>query len=342
MDKPLLNALQKKVSSPVPFWFMRQAGRYLPEYRAVRKDAGSFLDLCYNPALATEVTLQPIRRFGMDGAILFSDILVLPHALGVDVRFAEGEGPIVEQVLTRERIDALSHDAVLPHVAPVLETVKRVRAALPENVTLLGFAGAPFTVASYMVEGKGSKEYNTLRAFFYDTPFLFDALIEHLTEATIVYLCAQIEAGADAVQLFDSWAGVLSPERFERYVTAPNKRIVDALKRKHPQVPVICFPRGAGAKLAAFCDAVDCDAVSVDTSTPLSYARSVAGGKCIQGNLDPMLMVSDVSTMLGQATSMLEIMRGHPFIFNLGHGFTPQTNIENVEVLCETIRSYKG
>lgn len=341
VNKPILNALQKKVSSQVPFWFMRQAGRYLPEYRAARADAGSFLDLCYNPELASEVTLQPIRRFGMDGAILFSDILVLPHALGVDVRFAQGEGPILDQIHTQERIDALDMSAIQTHCAPVFETIRRVKKELPAHVTMLGFAGAPFTVAAYMVEGKGSKEYNILRAFFYKNPELFQRIIDVLTDATIIYLSAQIEAGAEAVQLFDSWAGVLSPERFETYCIKPNQRIVATLKKAYPHIPIICFPRGAGAKLSEFCAAVECDAVSIDTSTSLEFAKKVAAGKTIQGNLDPMLLLADTDVMLKEAALILDVMRGYPFIFNLGHGFTPETKIENVEALCNAIRSYK-
>lgn len=341
MDKPLLAALQKKVGTRVPVWFMRQAGRYLPEYREARKQAGSFLDLCYDPELAAEVTLQPIRRFGMDGAILFSDILVLPHALGVDVRFAEGEGPIVERVITRDRAEKLQHGTILPHIAPVLGTIRRVKAALPSHVTMLGFAGAPFTVASYMVEGKGSKEYAVLREFYYTQPELFGFLIDQLTEATIVYLSAQIEAGAEAVQLFDSWAGVLAPDVFFRYCIEPNRKIVEALKKRYPDVPVICFPRGAGAKLQDFCNAVPCDGVSVDTATPLAFAREAALGKCIQGNIDPLLVVAGGQAMVDEAKRNLELMRGRPFIFNLGHGFVPQTPIAHVERLMDAIRGFE-
>lgn len=341
VDKLILRALQKEQGSAVPFWFMRQAGRYLPEYRATRSVAGNFLDLCYNPELACEVTLQPIRRFGMDGAILFSDILVLPHALGVDVRFAQGEGPIVEQVHTQARIDALNHDAILPHIAPVLETIRLVKSHLPAHVTLLGFSGSPFTLAAYMVEGKGSKEYNILRAFFYEHPALFDALIDHLTRATITYLSAQIEAGAEVVQLFDSWAGVLAPSVFHRYCITPNKIIVDALKQTYPTTPIICFPRGAGAKLSAFCAEVACDGVSIDTATPLNFAKDASHGKCVQGNLDPLLLVGDKQLLIDEAQRALEAMRGHPYIFNLGHGCTPETKISHIETLCEVIRSYR-
>ena len=344
VDKPILNALQKKGSSRVPFWFMRQAGRYLPEYRELRTQAGSFLDLCYSPELATEVTLQPIRRFAMDGAILFSDILVLPHALGADVRFVQGEGPIVERIVTAERIAQLDHENILPHIAPVLETIRRVKAALPLHVTLLGFAGAPFTVASYMVEGKGSKEYHTLRDFFYGSPDLFQSLIDHLTEATITYLSAQIEAGAEVVQLFDSWAGILAPEPFARYCIEPNRIITHTLKARYPHIPVICFPRGAGSKLAAFHTAVQSDGLSLDYSMDVSDAVSALSSSptmpCLQGNLDPMLLVSNKEAMLDAAKRALDTMQGRPYIFNLGHGFTPDTKIENVEALCALLKTY--
>lgn len=340
MDKPILMALQKKVGTRTPVWFMRQAGRYLSEYREVRKQAGSFLDLCYNPELAAEVTLQPIRRFNMDGAILFSDILVLPHALGVEVRFAEGEGPIVERVITRDRAEKLQHGNVRSHIAPVLETIRRVKAELPSHVTMLGFAGAPFTVASYMVEGKGSKEYATLREFYYTQPELFQFLIDQLTDATIDYLSAQIEAGAEAVQLFDSWAGVLAPDVFAKYCIEPNRRIVEALKQKHPETPILCFPRGAGAKLQAFCDIVPCDGVSIDTATPLAFAKDAALGKCIQGNIDPLLVVAGGQAMIDEAKRNIDAMRGRPFIFNLGHGFVPQTPVSHVEQLMDVIRNY--
>lgn len=341
MDKPILRALQKEVDSRVPFWFMRQAGRYLPEYREVRKQAGSFLDLCYNPELAAEVTLQPVRRFGMDGAILFSDILVLPHALGVEVRFAEGEGPQVERVITRDRALKLDISRIEDHIAPVLETIGRVKEALPEQVTLLGFAGAPFTVASYMVEGKGSKEYAALRRFYYEEAALFQSIIDTLTLATIEYLSLQIAAGAEAVQLFDSWAGVLSPDAFAKYCIEPNQKIVEALKARHPGIPVICFPRGAGAKYMAFSDAVACDGLSIDTMTPLAMVKDGFNKQCLQGNIDPMLVVAGGQAMVDEATRMLDVMAGHPFIFNLGHGFVPETPISHVERLCETIRGYK-
>jgi uroporphyrinogen decarboxylase len=340
VDKILLSALQGNKTSRAPFWFMRQAGRFLPEYRETRKQAGSFLDLCYNPELASEVTLQPIRRFGMDGAILFSDILVVPYALGVDVRFAEGEGPIVEKILTRDRISKLDLTNVRKYTAPIMETVKRAKVQLPAHVTMLGFAGSPWTVATYLVEGKGSKDYAGVRGFAYENQKLFQSLIDILCDATVDYLSAQIEAGAEAVQLFDSWAGVLSPDQFREWVIKPNARIASALKDCHPEIPIIGFPRGAGAMLAEYVHAVPCDAVSVDYTQPVASAKSAIAGKCLQGNLDPVLVASDKKAMLDSARAILETMRGHPFIFNFGHGMLPHTPIENVEALCDLIRGF--
>lgn len=339
MDKPLLASLRGIQGSRTPFWFMRQAGRYLPEYRALRAEAGGFLNLVYNPERAAEVTLQPIRRFGMDGAILFSDILVVPHALGVDVRFETGEGPVVEKVDTAERIAALKHDQVRQHCAPIAETIKRVKAELPAHVTMLGFAGSPWTVACYMVEGKGTKDYAHARGFAYANPEIFSELIDALVDATVTYLSQQIEAGAEAVQLFDSWAGVLSPTQFSRWVTGPNARIAAALKDVHPDVSIIAFPRGAGSNLTDFLARVPCDGVSVDYSADIGQVRKMTK-ICLQGNLDPLVVASDKDEMLLQARAILDAMKGTPHIFNLGHGFVPHTPIANVEALCDLIRNY--
>lgn len=339
-DKILLHAIKGEKTSRTPFWFMRQAGRYLPEYRELRVQAGSFLDLCYNPELATEVTLQPIKRFGMDGAILFSDILVLPHALGAHVRFEQGEGPIVEKILTQTRINQLTPNQIEAHCAPVFETIVRVKKALPTSTTLLGFAGAPWTVACYMIEGKGSKDFASVRQFSYEKPELFSQILSILTDATITYLSKQIESGVDAVQLFDSWAGVLTPEQFERYVIAPNKKIISTLKQKYPKTALLCFPRGAGVMLSAFAEHVPCDAISIDTMMPLSFAKTAAPKKTLQGNLDPLLLASDKDGALKAAKNILDTMKNEPFIFNLGHGMVPHTPIENVEALCHLIKNY--
>lgn len=339
-DKILLRAIRGEKTSRVPFWFMRQAGRYLPEYKQIRAQAGSFLDLCYNPELATEVTLQPIKRFGMDGAILFSDILVLPHALGVDVRFEQGEGPVVEKILTQSRINQLSPHQIETHCTPVFETIARVKKTLPSTTTLLGFAGAPWTVACYMIEGKGSKDFASVRQFSYEKPELFSQILSILTDATITYLSKQIESGVDAIQLFDSWAGVLSPEQFERYVIAPNKKIINTLKQKYPETGLLCFPRGAGTMLSAFAEHVPCDALSIDTMMPLFFAKTAAFKKTLQGNLDPLLLASDKNAALANARKILETMKNEPFIFNLGHGMVPHTPIENVMALCDIIKEY--
>lgn len=340
VDKNLLQTLQKKTSSKTPFWFMRQAGRYLPEYRELRKQAGSFLDLCYNPALATEVTLQPISRFDMDGAILFSDILVLPHAMGVGVNFIEGKGPVVEITNTQARIATLSLDKIAAHCAPVFETIKRVKSALDPTKTLLGFAGAPWTVACYMIEGKGSKDFAAVRQFTYEQPELFSQIITQLTDATILYLSMQIEAGVDAVQLFDSWAGVLSPAQFERYVIEPNQKIIATLKEKYPGTGFLCFPRGAGSMLGNFASQVASDGLSIDTMTPIAYAKQAAPDKVLQGNLDPLLLASDIKGALKEAENILRAMKDTPFIFNLGHGMVPHTPIEHVEALCHLIKNF--
>ena len=338
--KLLLQSLSGQSHTPPPCWFMRQAGRYLPEYRELRAKAGGFLNLVYNPELASEVTLQPIRRFGMDGAILFSDILVVPHALGVDVRFETGEGPVVEKIVTAERIAQMSLARVREHCAPIAETIRLTKAQLPPHVTMLGFAGAPWTVACYMVEGKGTKDYAGARGFAYENSKIFSSLIDTLVDATIDYLSMQIEAGAEALQLFDSWAGVLSPAQFSQWVSEPNARIVAALKDMHPSIPIIAFPRGAGSNLANFAARVACDGISVDYNTDIAAVRAALPTMCLQGNLDPLVVASDKKAMLQQATQILESMRGTPFIFNLGHGFVPHTPVENVEALMEKIRSF--
>jgi uroporphyrinogen decarboxylase len=320
---------------------MRQAGRYLPEYRELRKQAGSFLDLCYNPSLAAEVTLQPLRRFDMSAAILFSDILVVPHALGVDVRFEESKGPIVEKILSEKRISKFTKEQFLTHLDPVLETVRLVKSSLTPDKALIGFAGSPFTVASYMVEGGGSKDHASTREFFYSRPQIFQQLIDEITEATILYLSAQIEAGCDVVQLFDSWAGVLSPTAFEKYSITPHQKIIASLKTRFPEIPIICFPRGAGTNLESFCVTVACDGIALDTSMRLDFAKKVAHGKTIQGNLDPALLIGEQAILRSETIRILDEMRGYPFIFNLGHGCTPQTRIENLKIVSDIIRHYR-
>jgi uroporphyrinogen decarboxylase len=342
-SKPLLRALGGEAVWPPPIWLMRQAGRYLPEYRAIRAKAGDFIALCTAPELAAEVTLQPIRRFRMDGAILFSDILMLPWALGHGLRFAEGEGPVLPRLTDQAGVDALDPDAVVTAIAPILETVARVRAGLRAEgldvTALIGFAGAPFTVACYMVEGGGSKDFVHVRTMAYAQPELFDRLMAALTDATIVYLAAQIEAGAEAVMLFDSWAGVLSPELFRRHVIAPALRIRSELAERFPGVKMIGFPRLAGTMIAPYAAETDCDAVAMDTATdPALVARMVPSGVALQGNLDPLALLAGGAVLTEQADAILAAMRGRPFVFNLGHGIVPQTPPEHVAALVEHVR----
>jgi uroporphyrinogen decarboxylase len=343
MTKPLLRALAGEAVWPPPIWLMRQAGRYLPEYRAVRAEAGDFIALCTTPALAAEVTLQPIRRYGMDAAILFSDILMLPWALGYGLRFAEGEGPLLPPLRDAATLATLDPARVPQAIAPILETVRRVRAELeatrPGQTALIGFAGAPFTVACYMVEGHGSKEFATVRGMAYRDPALFGGLMDLLTEATIVYLAAQIEAGADAVMLFDSWAGVLPPGLFRAHVIAPAIHIVAALRERYPTVPVIGFPRLGGLLLAEYARATGVQGLGLDTTVdPAIASRLVPGPVALQGNLDPLALEAGGAAMREAARSILAAMRGRPFVFNLGHGIVPSTPPEHVADLMDLVR----
>jgi uroporphyrinogen decarboxylase len=337
-EKPILRALSGETVWPPPVWLMRQAGRYLPEYRAIR-ETGDFIRRCTTPELATEITLQPIRRFGMDAAILFSDILILPWAMGQDVRFINGEGPVLAPVRDAAALQMLSRESVAEKTAPVLETVRRVRAALPTACTLIGFAGSPFTVACYMVEGGGSRDFAETRLMAYARPELFGRLIDTLTEATTAYLIAQIEAGAEAVMLFDTWAGVLPPAEFYRHVVEPTARIVEALNAKFPEVPVLGFPRLAGMYAGAYAKRTGVDGVGLDTGTdPARAAASVPEQVAVQGNLDPIALIAGGAPMRKQVELILGAMRGRPHIFNLGHGILPQTPPDHVAELVATIR----
>lgn len=334
MTKHLLDALRGHPSARPPFWFMRQAGRYLPEYRALRQEAGGFLDLCFNPDRAAEVTLQPIRRFGMSGAILFSDILIIPMALGQSLRFAEGEGPVLGELP-----EALDFTGAARIYAPVIETVRKVKAGLPEETTLLGFAGSPWTVATYMVEGGSSRDFAKTKAFFYRDPDRFRWLIEGIVTATIAYLSAQIEAGADAVQLFDSWAGALAPLDYERWVIEPNRQIVAALRARHPETPIIAFPKGSGILYKRFTEIVRPDGIGIDTQVPANWAAEVLQPlACVQGNLDPLTLVAGGQAMLEAAEQICGHLGRGPFIFNLGHGIVPQTPPDHVAALCDFLR----
>jgi len=343
MTKPLLRALAGEAVWPPPLWLMRQAGRYLPEYRAVRAEAGDFISLCVNPALATEVTLQPIRRYGMDAAILFSDILMLPWALGYGLRFAEGEGPVLPPLRDAATLATLNPARLPEAITPILETVRRVRAGLAAEgfaqTALIGFAGAPWTVACYMVEGHGSKEFAPVRSMAYRDPALFGGLMDVLTEATIVYLAAQIEAGAEAVMLFDSWAGVLAPALFAAHVIAPAARITAALREKYPTVPVIGFPRLGGLSIGAYAAATGVQGLGLDTTVdPVLASRLVPGKVALQGNLDPLALEAGGAAMRAATQTILAAMRGRPFVFNLGHGIVPSTPPDHVAELVALVR----
>ena len=338
--KKLLRVLAGEAIWPPPIWLMRQAGRYLPEYRAVRARAGDFIALCTNPELAAEVTLQPIRRYGFDAAILFSDILMLPWALGHGLRFAEGEGPVLPPVRQPADVDALDRGRLQGAIAPILETVRRVRAGLDGNTALIGFAGGPFTVACYMVEGAGSKDFAATRRMAYGDPDLFGQLMRVLTEATIDYLMAQVAAGAEAVMLFDSWAGVLSPALFRAHVTNPARRIIGALRARHPDLPIIGFPRLAGTMLADYALMTGASGVGMDTATDPARAQWLVPARtALQGNLDPMALLAGGRAVRDETAAILLAMRGRPFIFNLGHGIVPQTPPEHVGALVDLVRA---
>jgi len=322
---------------PPPAWLMRQAGRYLSEYRAVRAEAGSFLDLCYNPELAAEVTLQPIRRFGFDAAILFSDILVVPHALGQNLWFAEGEGPRMEPRMADTPLEALT--PAPERLEAVLETVRKVKALLPPEVTFIGFAGAPWTVATYMVEGRGSKDQATARSMAYQEPERFQQLIDAIVEQSISYLLGQIEAGVEVVQIFDSWSGTLSPSQFRQWVIAPTRRIVDAIREKHPGFPIIGFPKGAGAKLVEYAEKTGVSAVGLDeTVDPVWANAALPKGLPVQGNLDPLALRAGGEALDSAVDAILQALDGRPHIFNLGHGILPDVPVAHVEQLLARLR----
>lgn len=341
MPGPLLDTLNGQRGERVPLWLMRQAGRYLPEYRALRDQKGGFLELCYDSQAAAEITLQPIRRFGFDGAILFSDILVIPHALGQELWFERGEGPRLAPPLVDGAWQAL--EAAPQRLDPVYETVRLTRTALPDDVTMLGFAGSPWTVATYMVAGQGSKDQHQTRELAYRDPAAFASLIAAIERATIDYLTGQIDAGVEAVQLFDSWAGSLAPDQFERWVIAPNARIVAALHEARPGVPVIGFPKGVGAKLPAYARETRVDAVGVDeTVDPLWVAKELPSAMPVQGNLDPLLLLAGGEALEARTRAILEAFSERPHIFNLGHGVGQFTPIEHVEKLIAVVCGWRG
>jgi uroporphyrinogen decarboxylase len=335
--KPLLAVLKGARQEKPPFWLMRQAGRYLPEYRALRATKGGFLHLVNDSEAAAEVTLQPLKRFGFDGAILFSDILVVPYALGQDLWFEEGEGPRLAPVLVDKAVAALM--AVPERLNPVYETVRRVKAGLPAGTTFLGFAGSPWTVATYMVAGRGSREQAEARRLAYGDPGAFGAIIDAIIKMTVDYLSKQIESGVEAVQLFDSWSGSLSPAQFERWVIAPTVAIVSQLKARHPDTPIIGFPKGAGGKLIAYAWETGVDAVGLDeTVDPVWANANLPIDLPLQGNLDPLALIAG-GQMLSQAVDrILAAFPDRPHIFNLGHGILPDTPIAHVEALVAQLR----
>ena len=336
-EKKLLRALRGETLSPPPIWMMRQAGRYLPEYRQTREKAGSFLDLCFDPSLATEVTLQPIRRFGFDAAILFSDILVVPYALGRDLRFEEGRGPRMEPIAPDEvaRLDGGQFHETLE---PVYETVRRLRSELPSETALIGFCGAPWTVATYMIAGHGTTDQAPGRLFGFREPEAMERLLGTLADVSADYLIRQIEAGAEAVQIFDSWSGVLDDAAFEAFCVRPVARMVERIRREHPQVPIIGFPKGAGENYRGFRASTGVTALGLDWTVPFDAARALQREGAVQGNLDPMRLLAGGRALREGVAAILEALSGGPFVFNLGHGITPETPIAHVEEMVALVR----
>ena len=322
---------------------MRQAGRYLPEYQQVRQRAGSFLDLCYAPALAAEVTMQPVRRFGMDAAILFSDILVIPHALGVEVTFSRRGGPRLHRLHSVKDVAALRIEGIGACLAPVYETIERVAGDLSAGVALIGFAGAPWTVAAYMIEGSTSKDFAAARMWALRYASGFQQLIDVLVEATVEHLVNQVRHGADVVQLFDSWAGVLPEREFVRWCVVPTRAIVDRFHAACPSVPIIGFPRGAGLMLRKYAALTGIDAVGLDTGVPAEWAAKELQPRWpVQGNLDPVHLLVGGDAMRAEARALLDTLGGGPFVFNLGHGVLPKTPVANVALLARTVRDWQG
>ena len=340
-DKTILRALAGERQETPPIWMMRQAGRYLPEYRATRAEAGDFLSLCYNSDLAAEVTLQPIRRYGFDAAILFADILLLPQALGVDLWFETGEGPRMSTTTTADELAGLRATADIHETLnPIYETVRILSRELPRETTLIGFAGAPWTVATYMIAGRGTKDQGPAHALKAENRAVFEGILERLTEATIEYLSKQIEAGAEVVKLFDSWAGSLKGEDFVNYALKPAAKITQALKQRHPGIPVIAFPREACDGYIGFAKATGADCIAVDNSVSAEWvAQNVQPDSCVQGNLASAHMVTGGDDLIQETKRIVNALKGGPHIFNLGHGITPDANPDNVQIMINTIRN---
>jgi len=335
--KPLLAVLGGRRADPPPLWLMRQAGRYLPEYRQLREAKGSFLDLVYDSESAAAVTLQPLERFDFDAAILFSDILIVPFAIGQNLSFVTSEGPRLTPPLITADLDALT--PVLTRLEPIYETVRKVKSKLPQQTALIGFAGSPWTVATYMVAGQGSREQSETRRLAYADPKRFEAIIERIEHVTFSYLCGQIESGAEVVQLFDSWSGSLAPDQFEKWVIAPTARLVRRLADEHPGIPVIGFPKGAGGKLRAYAGETGVAAVGLDETVDPAWAhRELPHGLPVQGNLDPLALVAGGEQMRRSVLRILDAFSGRPHIFNLGHGILPDTPLAHVEQLVELVK----
>jgi uroporphyrinogen decarboxylase len=341
--KPFLDVLAGQRQAVPPLWMMRQAGRYLPEYREVRAQAGGFLDLCFNPDFATEVTLQPIRRFGFDAAIIFSDILVIPYALGRSVRFEVGEGPRLDPLDTPEKVATLSPEADFTKLEPVFEALRRVRAQLDPKITLIGFCGAPWTVATYMVAGKGTPDQAPARMMAYRHPEAFAKIIDTIVENSITYLLGQLNAGADVLQIFDTWAGILPAAEFQRWSVEPTKRIIAGVRAKVPNAKIIGFPRGAGALLPSYVGATGVDAVSIDWAAEPSFVRErVQSHVAVQGNLDPLVLIAGGAALDRAVDDVLTNYASGRFIFNLGHGIQPETPIAHVEQMVKRVRDFRG
>jgi len=339
-DKLLLRSLGGETISPPPVWLMRQAGRYLPEYRSTRAKAGDFLSLCYNPELAAEVSLQPIRRFGFDAAIIFADILLVPQALGVHLNFIEGEGPRLSTISSQNDFDNLKPvDEIDSILSPVYDTVRLLKSKLPEEVALIGFAGAPWTVATYMIAGRGTSNQGPAHNLMNNNTPIFDLLIDKITRATIHYLIKQIEAGAEVIKLFDSWAGSLTGQNFVNYSLRPLSKIVSALKETHPDIPIIVFPRGAGEMYSGFARKISADAIAVDQTVSIRFMKNLQAESCVQGNLDPALMVSGGKKLIEETKKLRDQMSEGSYIFNLGHGITPDADPRNVEIMLNILRS---
>ncbi|MCB5202185.1 uroporphyrinogen decarboxylase [Neorhizobium sp. T786] len=339
--RKIISVLEGKTIAPPPIWLMRQAGRYLPEYRETRAKAGSFLDLCYSPDQAVEVTLQPIRRYGFDAAILFSDILVIPDALQRNVRFVQGEGPQMDPITVSD-IERLKGDRVAGHLLPVIETVRRLRQELPEETTLLGFCGAPWTVATYMIAGHGTSDQAPARLFAYRNPAAFEKLLDFLADISAEYLIAQIDAGADAVQIFDSWAGVLGEAEFNAYAVKPVARMIRTVRTARPGAKIIAFAKGAGMNLRTYRQGTGADAIGLDWSVPLSFAVELQKEGPVQGNLDPMRVVAGGRALEEGIDAILQALGNGPLIFNLGHGITPEADPSHVTDLVRRVRGETG